>query len=625
MGNWISYMLASGMALICLYIVYKWLLSSENQPSFNRFVILGCYLLTSLFPFMDAPFRLNSGKADFSLEIQDISMAVIEDIPAEENGYILPSLIIILYLIGAAAVAGKTIFAIVRLRRIVSEGEVIKKDGYSIVLSDIPRISPFSWQRYIVMSRGDYANCSSLIIRHELEHINRLHCIDLMIARLFEIIMWFNPAAWLMTNELRAVHEFQADRAVVSETSDPKEYQLLLIKKAAGKSFPILANSLNHSNLKKRITMMLKPQSGKSRRVRALALAPAVAVAMLFVNSPLVANALNYVSDASVSLFSDSKVNDFSSDDNVSAAVSAEKSQDTPQTIQIRKNPAESSSDESKKNSADIKVKVIPSTTESTKDKNYYIDGKSASKETVNALNPDDVESITISKQDSRIEINTRSSKDEAVSSAEKMPQFPGGEIALMEFMIKNLKYPESETTPGTYMVIVKFIVDKNGKVKDPVVIRKQSEAFNQEAIRVVSMLPDFEPGTINGKPVAVYYTLPINFKIKDDKPAKDVVLRSSEKMPQFPGGEKALMEFVVSNIKYPQGATVKGKPMVVVKFVVDKTGKVKDPVIMRGQDEALNSEAIRVVSLLPDFEPGTVDGKPVSVAYTLPIIFSSK
>ena len=100
-------------------------------------------------------------------------------------------------------------------------------------------------------------------------------------AQLVAVFQWYNPAAWLMREELKAVHEYQADSGVISSGVNPREYQMLLIKKAVGARFPSLANSLNHSKLKKRITMMYNPKTSASRRLRVLALAPAFAAAVL--------------------------------------------------------------------------------------------------------------------------------------------------------------------------------------------------------------------------------------------------------------------------------------------------------------------------------------------------------
>jgi protein TonB len=93
------------------------------------------------------------------------------------------------------------------------------------------------------------------------------------------------------------------------------------------------------------------------------------------------------------------------------------------------------------------------------------------------------------------------------------MPQFPGGEDSLLNFISKNLKYPNTE---DDYMgrVICRFIVNKDGSVSNIEVVRSLETSFDAEAIKVLKLLPNFIPGKQNGNPVRVYYTLPISFKI---------------------------------------------------------------------------------------------------------------
>lgn len=112
--------------------------------------------------------------------------------------------------------------------------------------------------------------------------------------------MWYNPAAWLMRRELRRVHEYQADAEVLDNGINPRDYQMLLIEKAAGVRLQSLANSLNHSNLSKRITMMCKQNNKTARRLRVIGLIPAFALAALAVQTPVLASTLSSLSSATM-------------------------------------------------------------------------------------------------------------------------------------------------------------------------------------------------------------------------------------------------------------------------------------------------------------------------------------
>ncbi len=106
-------------------------------------------------------------------------------------------------------------------------------------------------------------------------------------------------------------------------------------------------------------------------------------------------------------------------------------------------------------------------------------------------------------------------------------------------------------------------------------------------------------------------------------EPVKEEIFTAVEQMPQFPGGEGELLKYISTHIKYPTMAAennIQGR--VVVKFVVQKDGKVGEVVVLRGKDPDLDKEAVRVVKTLPNFIPGKMNGQAVSVWYTLPINF---
>ena len=100
--------------------------------------------------------------------------------------------------------------------------------------------------------------------------------------------------------------------------------------------------------------------------------------------------------------------------------------------------------------------------------------------------------------------------------SVEQMPQFPGGEAALMKFLSSHINYPPMAAENNVQgKVIVQFVVDKTGKVGEVAVVRSVDKDLDHEAIRVCQALPKFAPGRQNGRPVSVWYTLPIQFKLQ--------------------------------------------------------------------------------------------------------------
>jgi TonB family protein len=228
-----------------------------------------------------------------------------------------------------------------------------------------------------------------------------------------------------------------------------------------------------------------------------------------------------------------------------------------------------------------------------------------------------------------------REQTDVVYRSVEQMPQFPGGEAALMKYIQSNINYPPTAAC-AQGRAIVQFVVNKDGSVGEVKVVRSVEQELDNEAIRVVKTLPKFTPGRQNGKPVAVWYTLPVTFKLQGNYESQivteqsskntkqtDVVYRSVEQMPQFPGGEAALMKYIQSNINYPPMAAQNNiHGHVVVQMVIDETGQVGEVKVVRSIDEDLDKEAIRVCKSLPKFTPGRQNGQAVAVWYTLPVTF---
>ena len=204
----------------------------------------------------------------------------------------------------------------------------------------------------------------------------------------------------------------------------------------------------------------------------------------------------------------------------------------------------------------------------------------------------------------------------------EQQPQFPGGETALLKYLQDNIKYPPKALKDSIQgRVLVQFVVDKAGSVGEVKVVRSVNKDLDDEAVRLIKTLPKFYPGRQNGQAIAVWYTVPVTFKLQDkqepEKP-KDVEVKA-----EFPGGEEALSQFLKDQIKYPPKAAKKRiQGRVEVAFWIDKSGKVHDVRVVESVDKDLDKEAVRVCKLLPDFIPATANGEPVEVLFKLPIRF---
>lgn len=414
MGDLLSYTLEIGMMMLPLWILYRLLMSRTTFYRFNRFTILFIYAISLISPFI----RLSFGEQSLAVvELMPIEWVVTESVEVQDGSISILSVLLNVYIVGFVLSASYFLISLLRLSILILKSKKIKCDGYIIAIHENNNLVPFSWCRWIIMNEDDYKGDVDVVLMHELAHLRKLHCVDLIFAQLVVILNWYNPIVWILRDELQVVHEYEADKVVLDSGVNPMDYQLLLIKKTVGARFASIANSLNHNSLKKRITMMLSKKTNGRARMRALALVPAVALVLVGVKTPMVASTLGAVSSASVQVYGD--------------------------------------------------------------------------------------------KDSENLE------KEQVFKAAEQMPQFPGGYVALNNFLAQNLRYPEkamSNKTEGT--VVVQFEVMKTGKIGNVKVVRKVDAELEAEAVRVVKSMPDFIPGKINGNPVNVMYTLPIMFKL---------------------------------------------------------------------------------------------------------------
>ena len=181
---------------------------------------------------------------------------------------------------GAAATFLHTLWSLGAVVRVIRRGRRERLDDGTILVRLPQRVTPFSWGRYIVISEEDLADNGAAILAHERAHARLHHSVDLLVTDLAGCLQWFNPAMWLLRRELRAIHEYEADAAVLAGGVDAKSYQMLLIRKAVGGRWYSVANSFNHSKLKNRITMMLRKRSSRRTEARALLLLPLVGLAL---------------------------------------------------------------------------------------------------------------------------------------------------------------------------------------------------------------------------------------------------------------------------------------------------------------------------------------------------------
>ena len=237
MGQLLAYSLTSSILLACLYLVYKWALSSENYHKVNRMVVWTIYLSSLGLPLVWKTLPLVFASAPSSpvvtIDIDSIPIVAVDIEESSPSDYWI-FMAVCAYLVGIGGVVMLTVANFVKLYGIIRRGEKITVDGRTVILTDNDGIAPFSFCKTIVIPRVDFQQYGQMIMMHEKSHVEFCHWLDLLFAQAVCVLQWFNPAAWLMREELKTIHEYQADDRVISSGVNVKEYQMLLIKKAVG-------------------------------------------------------------------------------------------------------------------------------------------------------------------------------------------------------------------------------------------------------------------------------------------------------------------------------------------------------------------------------------------------------
>lgn len=314
MGIIVTYMLKFGICLFLFYLLYKWLLAGETFFRLNRAYLIGVWPTALILTLIPMPKLTNNETTLRSYVDQPFTVDNyhIELYPTDQTELfnIITGSLYILYFTGATIMAAKLFITYWQLFRIINKGirEKLNSGRYLIINKACP--VPFNWLNYIIISDKEILKSHPEIIIHEETHLYKRHSLDILLADLCLIFQWFNPSAWLLKKEMQAVHEYEADQAVLSSGFNAKSYQLLLIEKAAGTSRYTLASSLNHSSLKKRITMMLKEKSSPWARAKYLCILPLAALSVMALASPTANKVSNDLSTVKVTdLWSSEQVN----------------------------------------------------------------------------------------------------------------------------------------------------------------------------------------------------------------------------------------------------------------------------------------------------------------------------
>lgn len=457
LGMFFIYSVKVAVCLALFYLFHKLLMSRDTFHTFNRFAILSMMLLSLVLPLVHLSLDSEAGINRGTVALEGLVAQTVVDGGGNGvgDGLTLTQVLLAAYVLGVVLFVGKALLSVGSLLRLIRRARCVEVRNGIRIYTMQGDISPFSWFRYIIMSEKDWQENRREIVLHEMAHIRRCHSMDVAVCNMMIVFQWYNPAAWLLKRELQTVHEYEADEAVLSAGVDATHYQMLLIRKAVGERLFSMANNLNHNSLKKRITMMKIKRTNPMQKAKIAFVLPLAAM--------------------TVAAFASQKV------ENLSEKVE----QESEAFSSVSDNPVVRAVGETARVAA-VKVQEEKALEEAS--------------------------SLSMASDTAE----TKSGK-EFPCIPETFPQFPGGHIALFEYLSKNIKFPKSKENEDVKVrVVTTFTVEKDGSITHAKIVRSQGEAFDNEALRVINGMPKWIPGTQNGKAVSVKYTLPITFSTTD-------------------------------------------------------------------------------------------------------------
>lgn len=589
------YVIKAAITLALLYSCFFLFLSKETFHRFNRCMLVGIMLVSLFMPMFhfttEHPTTLNEEVYQMQNYIQHDTAPII--VTAQQaQGITWIQALTWIYMAGVVLMLILTLVQATSLIRFMSSGvRHIDSQGNTVILhnNDVP---PFSIFRYIVMSVKDYESSRQYILTHEQEHIRLGHTYDLLLLQGMKTLMWFNPFIWFLSRDLKAVHEYEADQAVINQGIDAKSYQQLLVMKVVGNRLQPFTNNLNHGSLKKRIVMMYQKPSNRWLMLKALC---AIPVAALTINTFATPIETDPVEDMVKTLETT----------NVPAFNEVKEALPSPKT-------AEEASEEkpfaitTDSNNIDDNPLVLVNDVEI----NLPVDIKTITNETIAealGIQKDDIEGITVLIDNAATTIFGERGKNGVV------------DIKVVKSAFLNRLPGIQKNEDGTYSI--------NGRKVQKILVN------GKEFFKALS--DDQEIPTIQNA-------------IHDD-PIFEVV----EEPAQYPGGQAALMQYLAQNIRYPKISAENGvQGRVIVQFVVEKDGSLSNfAVVKKSGDtitknaqsgitvkalgsateeskvpqeafDALNAEAVRVLREMPKWTPAKQRGQEVRMRYTLPITF---
>ena len=652
MWEFILYLGQSAACLAALYLLYKATMSYETLHRLNRVVLLGSVVLAAVLPLCHIKIEKEVEAVPQMAVVDDVAMDMVVAERGVDAVAVTQGVVVALFLLGAAVMVARLVTSQISVWRVVRSGEQrpLADDVTLTVVEKLP--TPFSWFSCVVVDRDDEQSNLDLVLEHELAHIRLHHSWDVLAVDIALCVWWFNPALWLLRRELQSLHEYQADEAVLRRGIDVKTYQILLIKRAVGSRLHSVANCLNHSNLKNRITMMCKKTSSRWSAAKLLLVLPLVALSLaatattIYVPKEQNKGNENFVETQIATADGDENPKS----NNLYPMTKSELRGYLLQNLQNKQNLVGLIYTDVKvlPDGKVVVVKVAPAPGEKDGMQPLVNEVKRVlANVKITERKPAKEVAYRFEISFGHIEVNgefvwsTVKASDEAITVLNWV-EF--GEVSGRVIDAKTKKpipdvillingagvgthsdasgrYSLKKLPEGKYTFVASCVGYKSVK-KDFEVSSKKSAEVNfeleEQAVAVDEIVVDKNKTVAESVPVAV------KTQTTSAKPIGEEAFIKVESMPTFQGGDlNGYRNWFQSQLQYPAEAKEKGiKGRVIFSFVVEKDGSVSEFKVLNTPDKLLSAEVERVFKLTPKWEPGMQNGKAVRVKFTVPIVF---
>ncbi|WP_199136185.1 TonB family protein [Pedobacter sp. ASV12] len=571
--SWAHYLLQVNIYLVIFYCFYRLLLDKETYFVLNRIYLIGSGLLSLGIPFMRFEwFSQQEVSRHIYVGVDQLNslvaqVTILDDQAAKFNW---GTFIVSVYLLGILFFLGRFVFQLLAVRKLfssISKGTAFSFFRKKVVSTDLPEIATVSL--------------------HEDIHIKQLHTVDVLFFELLGIFTWFNPIIYAYKYTVKNIHEFLADEAAAKFQGDKETYSLLLLSQAFGVRPNTLTNGfLTKSLIKKRIFMLHKERSKKTAILKYGLFVPLFSLTLVLSSATIRKN------NKILAVAQQIPLND-------AKAVVGQLIQAPLSVVNLAPPPPP---DSTVKTTAVIVNQFMEPATAPVEN----TDNSGASLNSFFRYLSERVKYPATAIQ-KKIQGNVVVNFSVINGKLQNvLVQNEIGEGCEEEVMQTLLNYDDLLQKDGKYSLKVTFKLDG-----------ATSKMLNEEANNPA----DYTPINLFIQAAAPKEKEPEEAKPEDKTIYNFVTL---ENPPSYPGGVNKFYEFLAKNIKYPTQAIendIQGN--VFVSFTVEKDGSLSDIRLDRRLGFGTDEEAIRVLKLSKNWNPGTQNGKAVRVKYNIPIKFA--